>query len=285
MRALTTIFVSLTCVVVAGCSSSTSDGVPATDAGKDTATSGDSAPGDTSTGGDTLTTGDAKTDSKVTDSAKSDTSPPPADCDPIKQTGCTAPKSKCTALDDGSGGVIAGCIAPSGTAATDATCTRTSEDPAGIGSDDCAPGHYCSGIGSFATPPQRHCRKFCGTDADCATGQKCSSLIADSGGTPTAGICVPTCTPFGTDCAGGMNCSLLIADMDGAALYGTCRQVGTGAAGSACTGNECLADLVCADPTSSGSDSCVPMCDTSHACATGTCTATGSLPKSGGLCQ
>jgi hypothetical protein len=285
MRAFSTTFMSLTLAILAGCSSSTSDG-STPDAGKDSALPGDASAIDTSPTGDTAAPVDAKTDTKpATDSAKADTSPVVA-CDPVKQTGCTGTKSKCTAIDDGSGGVVAGCVAPGGSEITDASCTRTSEDPSGIGNDTCAPGNYCSGIGSFMTPPSRHCRKFCGGDGDCATGQKCSSLINDETGAPSIGICVPTCAPFGTDCATGFNCSLLILDVDGTTLYDTCRAVGAVTAGSACTdGTECLADLVCSDPTSSGSDTCVPLCDSDHACTTGTCTPAGSLPKSGGFCQ
>ena len=290
MRTITTIFVSLTCVAVAsGCSSSSSSDSPGTDAGKDTAVGGGdtSVLTDTATTGDTAKPGDAKTDTKTGgDSIATDTSVPP-DCDPVKQTGCTGAKSKCTALDDGTGGVSAGCIAPSGTGATDATCARKSEDPAGIGDDNCAPGNYCSGIGTLMTPPSRHCRKFCLADTECGTGQKCSQLISDGMGGGLYGICVPTCTLFGTDCPTGLNCSILIADMDAKSLYGTCRAVGTGAAASACkAGTECAKDLVCADPTMSGADTCIPLCDTAHACTgTATCKAQPGLPLSGGLCQ
>ncbi len=272
----------------AACSSSSSSGgatvtdtgttAPDTAVGKDTGTT----PVDTGTG-DTKVATDAKADSKP----PTDTAPPPPDCDPIKQTGCSGATSKCTAVDDGSGtSTTPGCM-KAGTAAVDAPCTRTSETPAGIGDDTCAPGSYCSGIGSLTSPPTRHCRKFCADDKGCGTGQKCSILIADSGGTALYGICVPTCTLFGTDCPSGQNCSVLIGDMDGTALYGTCRAAGTVAAGASCAAaTDCANDLVCNDPKSTGADSCNALCDTAHACTGGkTCTPAGSLPLGGGICE
>jgi hypothetical protein len=279
MRAYLNIIVSFTCVVVAGGCSSSSNATVAdvgTDASVDTGSAGDTGAGDTK----------PKTD------AKPDTRPPTPDagpaCDPIKQTGCSGTTTKCTAIDDGTGtSVVAGCMAPSGSAAVAASCTRKSETPAGIGDDTCAPGAYCSGIGTLTDPPTRHCRKFCLGDSECGTGEKCSTLIPVASGVGPFGICVPTCTVFGTDCATGMNCSLLISDTDTKTLYGTCRAIGTGAAGSTCkNGPECAADLDCADPTSSGSATCVPLCDSSHACTGGTtCKPAGSLPSGGGLCQ
>jgi hypothetical protein len=117
---------------------------------------------------------------------------------------------------------------------------------------------------------------------------KCSQLIPDDSGAALYGICVPTCTLFGSDCATGFNCSTLIADMDDAHLYGTCRQTGTGTAGSACKGGtECLPDYVCADPTKSGSDTCISLCDGTHTCTSpATCKADTTFPGTGtGLCQ
>lgn len=270
------------------CSSSSSDGTPAKDAGSDTTAPTDTGGAtDTATSGDTKP-GDAKADTKPSgDTGGTDSAVEGAVCDPIAQTGCSGAKSKCTAVDDGAGGVIAGCMAPGGTAAADTSCTRTSEDVSGIGSDTCAPGAYCSSIGTYTTPPTRNCRKFCASDADCSGGKKCSALIPDPAGGTGWGICVPTCTLFGTDCASGMNCSVLIADTDGLNLYGTCRGVGTVAADATCkAAPECAADLVCTDPTSSGTSTCNALCDSTHACTgTKTCKTGGGLPGTDGLCQ
>ena len=287
MRTIASTFVIVTFAgaFALGCSSSSSGGggTVVTDSG-----ASPDVTADTNVGADvatdtkpTLDTG--KPDSKSKDSSPTDTGP--ATCDPVAKTGCSGTDSKCTAIDDGSGTTVPGCVTPTGTVGADGTCKRASEDAAGIGHDDCAAGFYCSGIGSFTTPPVRHCRKYCATDTDCSGGQKCSILLSDPAG-PIAGICVPTCTLFGTDCPTGFNCSLIIGDMDGAALYGTCRSVGTGAAGSTCkAGTECVADEVCSDPTMSGTSTCVPLCDTAHACTGGkTCKPQGSLPTGGGVC-
>jgi len=265
----------MSALVVFGCSSSSTE----------TPAPSDSGPGDTSVKTDTGGT-DAKSDGP-TDTGKTDTRPDtgPGPCDPLAQTGCTAPATKCTAVDDGAGSGKAGCVTPSGTKAVGDACTRTSQDPSGIGNDDCAAGLFCSGIGSLQSPPSRHCRKFCKDDGKCASTEKCSQLVFE-GTTATAGICVPTCTVFGTDCTGSLNCSVLITSMDGTTAHGTCRAVGTKVAGDTCTmAYECAKDMVCADPTKSGKATCIPLCDSSHACSTGSCKPVGSLPSGGGICQ
>ncbi len=265
-------------IVVLGCSSSGSQpSAPADSGAADTGTVKDSTPADTKS--------DAPADTGKADTGSgTDTSSGP--CDPIAQTGCSAPDTKCTAVDDGSGSGKAGCVTPTGSKGLGDSCTRTSQDPSGIGHDDCGAGFFCSGISTLASPPNRHCRKFCKDDSKCASTEKCSELVFDGGTTATAGICVPTCTLFGTDCAGSLNCSVLITSMDGTTAHGTCRAVGTKAVGDKCAmAFECGKDMVCADPTKSGSNTCIALCDTSHTCSTGTCKAVGSLPSGGGVCQ
>lgn len=287
MRALQSLLVCS--MIVSGfavaCSSSSSPGSTADTGGSGADTSGDTnVGGDTNPGGDTKT--DGRPDTKVVDTNPgTDTSP--STCDPVAQTGCTAPDTKCTAVDDGTGkSTMPGCVTPTGTKATGDTCSRTAQTPAGVGHDDCAAG-FCSGIGQLHDPPSRKCRKFCAGDSTCGTGEKCSVLIADPSGAAIAGICVPTCTMFGTDCAGGDNCSVLISDFDGKTAYGTCRAVGKTAIDGTCTNPyDCVKDTICADPLSTGTATCISLCDDSHACPSGkTCKAYGSLPKNGGLCQ
>ena len=282
---------------VAACSSSSSSGGGTKDVGTDTNIGADVATTDSGTTGDTKT-GDTKADTKTGDTT------PPGDtssgtCDPVAQTGCSAPSTKCTAVDDGTGvGTMPGCVTPSGTAAVDATCTRDSETPAGVGHDSCAAGAYCSGYGSLSSPPDRHCRKFCADDTGCPSTHKCMALIVDPGGSPLDGICVPTCTLFGTDCPSGLNCGVTSLDMDGGSVITSCRQVGTAAVGAACatTGSspgpapyDCVADSLCFDPAGGTGTAfvCNALCDGTHTCtAPATCMTSGSgLPTGDGICQ
>ena len=207
------------------------------------------------------------------------TKPASGACDPLKQN-CTDPNNtKCTITDDGTGqGVATNCVAPGGTKGESESCMRTGTGAASIGMDNCAKGYFCSGIGSLAMTPMRHCRKFCDADTACGAKQGCSSLTQD------VGLCIPKCALFGTDCAAPLNCSNLVGDIDGKNAFTACRQPGTGAAGATCKDDfTCGADLICTDPQNGGT--CAAYCDASHACKTGKCTAITGLPNTGGACQ
>src|SRR5262245_38247727 len=97
-------------------------------------------------------------------------------CDPIKQDCTDAINTKCTAVDDGAGGVAGMCVLPTGNRMTGDPCTRINGMSSGEGMDNCAKGNYCSGLGSIANPPVRHCRAYCVVDGDCQANQHCSQL-------------------------------------------------------------------------------------------------------------
>jgi hypothetical protein len=291
------LFIVLFSVAAVACSSSSSSGSPTTDSGHaDTSGGGDTGGGDTGGGTDTRSPPDVKPDTRGSDTP---TDSGGGTCDPVAQTGCTAPSTKCTAVDDGTGvGTMPGCVTPSGTAAADDSCTRDSETPAGVGHDSCAAGSYCSGYGSLSSPPDRHCRKFCADDTGCPTGHKCMALIVDPSGSPLDGICVPTCTLFGTDCPSGLNCGVTSLDEDGSNVIFSCRQVGTAAVGAPCVTSggtagpapyDCVADSLCFDPAGGSGTAfvCNGLCDGTHTCPTGkTCNTSGTgLPTGDGVCN
>jgi hypothetical protein len=184
-------------------------------------------------------------------------------CDPLKQDCTDAINTKCTAVDDGGGGVAAMCVMPTGSTKTGDLCTRINGMASGEGMDNCADGNYCSGLGSLANPPVRHCRAFCLLDGDCQANQHCSQLIAQ----PAIGLCIPVCTPFGGDCAQGFDCSNVIADGDRANYFLGCRELGNSATGGPCASDsDCVAGNICIGNTMA---KCSPLCDMSHPCANG----------------
>jgi hypothetical protein len=282
-------------VAAVACSSSSSSGGASKDSGTDTNVGGNDSVV-TDEGTDTRSPPDVKPDTRSGDTPPADTGP--TTCDPVKQTGCSTPSTKCTAVDDGTGtGTMPGCVTPTGTAAVDASCTRDSETPAGVGHDTCAAGAYCSGYGSLSSPPDRHCRKFCADDSGCPSTHKCMTLIVDPSGTGLDGICVPTCTLFGTDCPTGLNCGVTSADMDGSSIVFSCRQVGTAAVGAPCVTSggtaapapyDCVGDSLCFDPAGGSGTAfvCNGLCDGTHTCPTGkTCNTSGTgLPTGDGIC-
>ncbi len=262
MRQRKHFFVLLFVLASSGCSSSNDPSASAADAGASNDASRIDAASQLDAG---------KNDAAIADS-----------CDPVRQTGCLPGAPKCTLFDDGTNTNTAKpeCTA-AGTAPVGDPCTRTSESASGIGHDTCAAGAYCSGVGEWSTPPVRHCRKFCGADTECSGGQRCSALV-----TKKVGACVPTCTLFGGDCGTTMNCSVLVQAVDGVTTLPTCRMPGTVALGAKCAAlDECVPDSYCADPQSSGSFTCVALCDDAHPCKSGTCTAVGKLPLGGGYCR
>ncbi|HZS37783.1 MAG TPA: hypothetical protein VFF06_13190 [Polyangia bacterium] len=129
--------------------------------------------------------------------------------------------------------------------------------------DDCNAGLTCTTRGSTTMNPL--CRKLCGADSDCDAGQKCTVL---SNRTPTVGVCIPSCTPFGTDCSGGLTCATTAVEigstMQNPKIVFTCRGVGTTPAFGQCMrSTDCVADTACDQ-----GGTCEPLCDDSHQCPT-----------------
>jgi hypothetical protein len=172
-------------------------------------------------------------------------------CDLVKQD-CPS-GDKCTTAGGGGGGGGGGmmmattqCVA-NGTVADGMPCTRTN------GADNCLAGLSCARASGSV------CRKICADDTGCATGQKCATL---SRAITTAGLCTPSCTPFGNDCTGANNCSSMTTTLAMEPFF-TCRAPGTTTEFNDCNfGNSCVADEVC-DTTQMW---CAPLCDSTHSC-------------------
>jgi hypothetical protein len=204
-------------------------------------------------------------------------------CDPNAQD-CVDPAKKCTevAIDQMMTMLEGQCIAITGNKMPGDPCTRT---PDVAGHDDCDKGSFCSSIGSYypLTMPNRHCRSYCASDGDCKTmGERCDSLDPQNG----VGLCVPTCTPFGTDCQMGYDCSMFVETIDQMALLATCRFIGMTAIGAACKDvTDCVAGATCNIPQNMTMGTCVAMCDMAHPCPNaGKCMAAPGLPNGGGTC-
>jgi len=218
-------------------------------------------------------------------------------CDPVTQN-CTDPNNpKCGLVISGTGmnRMITGQCEPNGTAARDTMCTIDMT----TGMDDCVKGTRCTATGlPMGSMPL--CRLFCGKDADCGTGQSCRAAIGGGGGGTTTpiGICIPSCTPFGTDCGTGKTCAMTNTDiastMTKRVLFLSCRATGTTPLWATCQAStDCVDNAVCSRATMT----CVPLCDNSNACpnmpdqsdaGTGGSTPTtcmpDGLPNNGGTC-
>ena len=227
------------------------------------------------------------------DEEVADLLPVEAACDEVTQTGCTDPtRSKCSSADDTMTNVgVPTCVPTFGNVPKDGVCKRQCGiegcSSTILGYDDCAPGAYCSGFGTLnSDSPNRHCRAFCRSDADCGTpSQKC--MVFDLAIEPV-GICVPTCMPFGSDCPSGYGCATVLDDLIDAFpgsrianLSYSCRTAGKVALGLPCPNGDqdCVADAVCFDPTAAGVGVCTALCDVTHPCAAGlACKLSVSLP-------
>jgi hypothetical protein len=134
------------------------------------------------------------------------------------------------------------------------TCMRA------MGMDNCDKGLSCSTVGAPAG--MRVCLKVCAAGTDCPSTEKC---VAGFG----AGVCVKSCTPFGSDCASGMTCSSFQSDiastMNNDIIVPVCRTIGTTMLGGTCMrSSECGANAGCLTDTGT----CAQICDDTHICRT-----------------
>jgi hypothetical protein len=206
---------------------------------------------------------------------------PSSGCDVVAQD-CKGATSKCTLTNTGTTQMPAlteTCVAPTGSMGLEMPCTRAGDE---AGHDDCAPGYWCSFIGWPVTG--RHCNKFCHSDTDCPTSEKCYSI--DPANAAADGACVKPCTLFASGCASGMTCGTLLFDIDATMTnpdsFAACHSIGAAKAGEAC-----MADGDCAAGTTCGQSMvCIELCDDSHPCPdvdASTCNSF-ALPNNGGVC-
>jgi hypothetical protein len=151
---------------------------------------------------------------------------------------------------------------------------------------DCVPGSICV---QYMGEDTGHCYQWCATSADCdAAGSECTvglqmtlsappACAGTTATTPLNACSLPcpadvNCDPFGgtgagAGCADGEACGVR-SDCS----ISWCFPEGTVAEGGDCTVDGCLAGLICLDASSAGGGiTCVPFCDTTHTCTTGTC--------------
>jgi hypothetical protein len=196
-------------------------------------------------------------------------------CDPILQNCTDATNSKC-AMVSMAGMVVNECVAPMGNKAQGQTCTRATP-----GLDDCDKGLYCAALALVTRPPTRTCLGYCANDGDCGAGS--NNFCAALPGVIEIGVCVPSCTLFGTSCGATNTCGVPISGLG--TNFFSCHGVGTNAIGAACNaGFDCPADSACIDPAMTGATTCFQLCNSAHACATGTCKPLNA-GSSDGYCQ
>lgn len=155
------------------------------------------------------------------------------------------------------------------------------------GLDDCVADAMCTTTGVADSDPNaetvhRVCRQYCATDEDCprmAEGMSlCRRFEAAASNLPTpvlpGGICVETCTPFGTDCGPTGTCAALGNHVDGGNAFLTCHFSGPASDGQDCEGHhDCGAELACVTRTMGlfRTTKCEQLCDADHLCGLGQC--------------
>jgi len=147
------------------------------------------------------------------------------------------------------------CASVAGNVGAGQACSPISDSDAffTIGMDDCQKGLIC-----LSRPQGLQCHKFCGMDSECGTLAFCSH----------ASLCEASCTLLGTDCPGGYSCKALLSNSIGVDQL-QCANDGATAVGGACTtSSECAANTVCYGTPKQ----CRPVCNDTHACASGSCT-------------
>ena len=191
----------------------------------------------------------------------------------MSEQDCARKSDKCAIVQDGAGVRAAACIARTGDRALGESCVR---GPLGFGHDDCAAGAFCSFIGELG-PDQggtRRCHALCTSDRACADGERCGVLVESQG----AGFCGPSCQPFSA-CGPGLSCADVYDGTAGLAdVWLACRPIGAAASGANCTTSyECPADHACIDPAFGNARRCLALCDSAHACSSGSCRMFGAF--------
>lgn len=169
------------------------------------------------------------------------------------------------------------------------TCIATAAGSVAVGAEcnlatDCVPGSICV---RYSGEDAGHCYQWCQDSSDCTEpGAECNVSLTL---TPSSGACAgtPITTPLNAcslpcpadnecDPFGGAGAGAGCADGEGCWIRSDCNiswcfPDGTVASGGDCSGTEsCVNGSLCLiiDSTTM---TCVPFCDSTHACATGTC--------------
>jgi hypothetical protein len=184
----------------------------------------------------------------------------------------------------GSGDVGPACVTPKGSGTTGAPCHFTlAQGAARVPSradSDCAPGYLCYSPFFDPTIPAT-CRPFCWSQFDCSADESCVEAFNAA----EAGVCYPSCDPFGAACEAGLTCMSVPHFPDLPRASGAvCARPGT--ANGTCSNDPgvnalptdlCPAGLQCAvDPLDASKPArCFAICRTQSDCPSAT-TCTGS---------
>jgi hypothetical protein len=184
------------------------------------------------------------------------------------------------------------CVPLRGTGGEGASCRIIYEEPPGFtgihfpnADRDCGLGLICWNPGYDAQKPAT-CRPFSSGVSQCASGQGCLDAFPGSSDPNLGGVglCVATCTVFGSDCPAGQICALA---HDRVPSFGYCAPAGTIGEGQSCNavaglwmGEQCQAGLTC---IRANQDTCKRLCRSSSDCSAGqTCAA--AFPPGIGVC-
>jgi hypothetical protein len=207
-------------------------------------------------------------------------------CNPTLGQDICADGQKCSVLAD-TNGTQPWCNPPmKGAAFTVGEGQDCQRDSLGV--DDCLPGLLCTLRGvldSDSINMHKQCKKWCVSDGDCSSNQRCNAFTADASGNADGqfGVCVDACTAL-SDCAplgGGpglgptYSCGDPGLDNDLMDSFFGCHSVGAGLPGDACvTSKDCGVDMFCGtDPANPGGGGgvCVEWCTSNgpipHACS------------------
>lgn len=191
-------------------------------------------------------------------------------CDVTDTQHCGA-GAKCTLIRTFAGGPsVTSCVSTTGALALGEPCARTGTPPFDLGHDECAAGLICANTLSAAID-QRACQRMCPGNSECGASSACYGPTNLS--IPPIGICVPTCHAFGTDCPTNTACTLApTMSATAGKPDAICLRFGPATVGDACDeATDCAPGTACrVEP---GGNKCRTLCDGTHPCTTGSCSA------------
>ena len=176
-------------------------------------------------------------------------------CDFTTQTGCGTGE-KC--IPSVSGNQLVYICVPNGTVPEGQPCTPSNANGNEL-NDNCVAGTVCDNDGPNSA---NACRKVCTADSSCSGTDKCGLLY-----TRQWGLCLPTCTEYGSECGANNDCSVPFDDIAStqqtAVGFFVCKLTGSGALYTGCNqDSDCAAGLAC----DYNNGWCAQACDDTHTC-------------------
>lgn len=180
-------------------------------------------------------------------------------CDPVCNKGCGGCFDKCSVNMSGDLTCNPLYVPPSNAHPTLGQACDQFAVGAANQSDDCAPGQGCLNLECGAI-----CYQFCRTNADCPTMASCSRDAG--GGNKFCDVPQQDCDPVQNAAThtqySGCTSAIMGCYLSTDGLHTLCDcAFGGGVKGSSCThSRDCIAGLVCYDPTGRNSPTCLPVC-------------------------